>query len=197
MIRMAVLKTMLALTYLPFAAQSAERLNIKTGLWEVESVTQFSGSPPLPKELMDKLTPEQRAKMAADLKAEAAKGPERDTSKECLTEKDLEQPFSSANAKDCRQTIVRTTATSQEARIQCDGQVKGSGVLKVTTPSPETMNGSIDLKIGQGADAFVIKGTLKGRWLGADCGDEADAEDVDPAIDDEEVPADDSEEEEE
>jgi hypothetical protein len=40
------------------------------------------------------------------------------------------------------------------------------------------MNGTIDLKAGEGPDAFVIKGTIKGRYLGADCGDEDDNDDV-------------------
>jgi hypothetical protein len=181
----------------PVVTTAAERLNVKTGLWEITSVTQFSGVPPLPKELMDKLTPEQRAKMVADLKAESAK-PSRDTSRECITEKDLDRPLGSADAKNCKQTLVSTTRTSQEARIVCDGETKGSGVLKVSTPTPQTMNGTLNLKTGEGPDAFIIKGTLSGRWLSADCGDEAES-DLDSAADadDEDVPSDDSEEEEE
>src|SRR5687768_1604779 len=79
-------------TALPVASQAAEKLNVKLGLWEITSETQTRGMPPLPKELLDKLTPEQRRKMEADLKAEQAKGPEKDTDRECITQKDLEQP---------------------------------------------------------------------------------------------------------
>jgi hypothetical protein len=179
----------------PVGTIAAERLNVKPGLWEITSVTEFSGVPPLPKELMDKLTPEQKAKMVAELKAESSK-PSRDTDRECITEKDLDRPFGSADAKNCKQTIVSTTRTSQEARIVCDGETKGSGVLKVSTPTPETMNGTLHLKTGEGPDAFIIKGTLGGRWLSADCGDEADS-DSDVDTDDEDVPSDDNEEEEE
>ncbi|MFL6577628.1 MAG: DUF3617 family protein [Povalibacter sp.] len=178
----------------PLAVLAADRLNVKTGLWEINSSTQFSGVMPLPKELRDKMTPEQLAKMSADMKAEAAKGPTRDTSRECITDKDLEHPFSSANAKECRQTIVTTTRTSQEVRLVCEGEHKGSGVLKVSTPTPETMNGTIEMKVGEGSDAFVIKGSLNGKWLSADCGDEADSDSADA---EEESPADDNEEEEE
>lgn len=170
----------------PLAAFSAERLNIKTGLWEIKSILQTSGVLPLPKALLDTLTPEQRAKMAADMKKEAAKGPSMDTSRECITEKDLEQPFSSANAKECRQSVTNTTRTTQEVRIVCDGEIKGGGVLKVTSPTPESMTGSIDLKVGEGPDAFSMNGKLIGRWLGSECTDDDDGSSDDEPADDEE-----------
>lgn len=161
------------------SAAGAERLDVKLGLWEMTSIMRFSGMPPLPKELLDKLTPEQRAKMAADLKAAAAEEPEPEVSSECITQEDLDKPFESANADECTQTVVRTTRTTQEIRMVCTGKVKGSGVFRVTTPTPETMTGELDLKAGEGPDAFTLKGTVKGRWLGPDCGDEEDSDDID------------------
>lgn len=189
----------LACASLPLLASAAEQLNVKPGLWEITSVTRMSGVPPLPRELMDKMTPQQRAEMAAE-----ASAPSKDTSRECITQKDLERPFQSASTEDCKQTIVTTTRTSQEARLVCSGEHQGSGMLRIATPTPETMNGTLDLKVGEGADAFTIKGQLSGRWLGADCGDEADDEDdsVDlPDVEDEDEsyddePYDDEEEEE-
>ncbi|WP_129641724.1 DUF3617 domain-containing protein [Peristeroidobacter agariperforans] len=168
----------LTLTALSVAAAAPERLNVKLGLWEMTSIVRFSGVPPLPKEVMDKMTPQQRAKLAADLKAAAAEEPEPETSSECITQEDLDKPFKSADPDDCTSTVVRTTRTSQEFRMVCTGKTKGSGTFKVNTPTPETMNGTIDLKAGEGPDAFVIKGTIKGRWLGADCGDEEDSDDI-------------------
>lgn len=189
----------LACASLPLLASAAEQLNVKPGLWEITSVTRMSGVPPLPRELMDKMTPQQRAEMAAE-----ASAPSKDTSRECITQKDLERPFQSASTEDCKQTIVTTTRTSQKARLVCSGEHQGSGMLRIATPTPETMNGTLDLKVGEGADAFTIKGQLSGRWLDADCGDEADDEDdsVDlPDVEDEDEsyddePYDDEEEEE-
>ena len=195
MIRNSVVKVAIAAGLcLPQCVSAAERLNVRTGLWEISSVMQFSGVPPLPKEIRDNLTPEQLAKIVAEAEADAARGPARDTSRECITEKDLDQPFSSADTRDCRQTVVNTTRTSQEARIVCEGEHKGSGVLKVSTPTPETMSGTMELKMGEGPQAFTVKGRVNGRWLDADCGDEA--EDMDDMESDDE-PADDNEEEEE
>jgi hypothetical protein len=166
-------------TALPVGSHAAEKLNVKLGLWEITSQTETRGMPPLPKELLDKLTPEQRRKMEADIKAEQAKGPEKATDRECITQKDLEQPFESANTKECKQTIVTTTRTSQEVRIVCTGGVPGSGLLKVSTTSPEKMTGLLDLKLGACAEAMTIKAQLQGRWLSADCGDEADDDEAD------------------
>jgi hypothetical protein len=180
---MNILKTTavaaLALTALSVGAAAPERLNVKLGLWEITSIVRFSGVPPLPKEVLDKMSPQQRAKMIADLKAASQEEPEPETSSECITQEELDKPFHSANSEDCKQTIVRTTRTSQEIRMVCTGKTSGSGTFKVNTPNPETMNGTLDLKAGDGPDAFVIKGTIKGRWLGADCGDEDDNDDID------------------
>jgi hypothetical protein len=177
-IRMNVSVLAAACALLPVASHAAEALNVKLGLWEVTALTETRGMPPLPKELLNKLTPEQRRKMEADIKAEQAKGPDKDTSRECITQKDLEQPFESANTKECKQTIVTTTRTSQEVRIACTGGMPGSGVFKVSAPSPERMNGTLDLTLGQGAESMTIKAQMQGRWLAADCGDEADDEDT-------------------
>lgn len=178
---MKILKTTavaaLLLTTLSAAGAGAERLNVKLGLWEMTSIMRFSGIPPLPKEVTDKMTPEARAKMAADLKAAAQEEPEPEVSSECITQEDLDKPFQSANSDECTQTIVRTTRTTQEIRMVCTGKIKGTGLFRVTTPTPETMNGTLDLKAGDGPDEFTLKGTIKGRWLGSDCGDEDDGDD--------------------
>ena len=187
---MNILKTTavaaLLLTTLSAAGAGAEKLNVKLGLWEMTSLMRFSGVPPLPKDVLDRMSPEQQAKMRSDLKAAAEEEPEPDVSSECITQEDLDRPFKSANADDCTQTIVRTTRTTQEIRLVCNGKVKGSGLFRITTPTPETMTGVLDLKAGEGPDAFTIKGTIKGRWLGPDCGDEDDGEDYDDDYYDEE-----------
>ena len=171
---------------------AADHLNIKPGLWEVKSVVQTGGTPPIPKSVLDQMTPEQRAKIVAAAQANASK-PRQTVSKECITQKEIEEPFQTSSMKECKQTIVSTTRTTQEVRMVCNGDPKGAGVMKITTPTPESMAGIMDLKMGEGADTFTVKATLSGSWLGADCGDEAD--DAEDAGQDE-GPADDNEEEE-
>jgi Protein of unknown function (DUF3617) len=163
---------------LPLMAAAADRLNVKTGLWEITSVTHISGMPPLPAELLAKMTPKQRADMEAAFRAENAKGPQTDVDRECITEADLEKPFQSADSEDCKQTIVQSSRTSQEVRLVCTGEHNGSGTFRINTPTPESMAGVLDLKAGDGANSMTIKSQVKGRWLGPDCGDEDDASDV-------------------
>lgn len=165
-----------ALLLVALSAAGAEKLNVKLGLWEMTSISRFSGMPPLPKEVMDKMTPQQRAEMAAKIKAASEEEPEPEVSSECITQEDLDKPFASANAEECTQTVVRTTRNTQEIRLVCTGKTKGSGVFRVTTPTPETMTGDLDLKVGEGSEVMTITAKLKGRWLGADCGDEDDSD---------------------
>ncbi|MET0535412.1 MAG: DUF3617 domain-containing protein, partial [Steroidobacter sp.] len=164
------------LALMALSAAGADKLNVKLGLWEITSLSRFSGMPPLPKDVLDKMTPQQRADMEAKIKAAAAEEPEPEVSSECITQDDLDKPFNSANAEECTQTIVRTTRNTQEIRLACSGKVKGAGTFRIVTPTPESMTGDLDLKVGEGASAMSITSKIKGRWLGADCGDEEDGD---------------------
>ena len=175
---------LLACCCTPLSAVAADKLEVKPGLWEITSSHQITGIPPMPKEWVDKVTPEQRAAMETAFRKESEKGPQTDTERECITKEDSERPFDVGD-KDCTQTVVRTTRTTQEVRLSCNGEMKGSGVLRVTTPTPETMTGSLDLQLGDGKDAMKVKSELKGRWLGPDCGDEDEADDGDEDDEDE------------
>jgi hypothetical protein len=157
-------------------AVAADKLDVKPGLWEITSTHQITGIPPMPKEWQEKVTPEQRAAMETAFKKEAEKGPQTDTDRECITKQKAEQPFDVGDTKDCTQTVVRTTRTTQEVHLSCKGEYQGTGVLRITTPTPETMTGTLDLQLGEGKDAMKVKSQLKGRWLGPDCGDEDDEE---------------------
>jgi hypothetical protein len=154
----------------PLMATAADRLNVKLGLWEISSSTTMGGTPPIPKEM----PPEQRAQMEAAFKAEIAKGPIVRTDRECITKEDLDHPFSSSNTENCKQTIVKATTKSQEIQLVCTGNQQGSGSFQVSAPTPESMSGDLDLKLGAGKETLSVKSRLKGRWVGADCGDEAD-----------------------
>ena len=46
--RSSSLLATLAVTLLPLIALSADKLNVRTGLWEITSVSQISGVPPIP-----------------------------------------------------------------------------------------------------------------------------------------------------
>lgn len=169
--------------FTPLAMAAAEKLDIRPGTWEITATTQVSGAPPLSQEMLSKMTPQQRAELEAAFKAEAAKGPQTEVTRECITPEEVEQPFKAAELEDCTQDIERTTRTTQEARLVCTGEAKGSGLLKVTAPTPETMSATLDLRAGEGPDAMTIKAQMKGRWLTAEC--EEDDEEYEEEFEDE------------
>lgn len=163
----------------------ADTLAVKTGLWEITSITQSSGVAPLPAEVLAKLSPEQQTRMRAQMLADQDK-PVTDVSRECITQQDIEKPVWTADAERCRQTLVATSGTRQQVTLTCEGEPKGTGSIVVDAPDPETMHGVFDMKLGGGADAFNIKAQMSGRWLGNDCGEEGEDEGVDGDEDEDE-----------
>lgn len=156
---------------LALAASAADKIDLRTGTWEVTATTHMSGMP-LSREELAKMTPQQRAQIETAMKEEAAKGPQTETTRECITAKDLERPFASADMEHCASTLVRTSRTTYEGHLECTGERKGGGVLKVNAPTPEAMTATFELRSGEGRDAFTLTSQMKGRWLSAQCEDE-------------------------
>src|SRR5262245_49843809 len=68
-----------------FAADKLQPLNVKIGLWEVTHTMSMSGMPPIPAELLAKMTPEQKAQLEERMKARSAEPPHSTTEKQCVT----------------------------------------------------------------------------------------------------------------
>ncbi len=68
-----------------WGADKVQPLNVKLGLWEVTSTTNVSGMPPIPDDVLARMTPEQRARMEAAMKARSGEGPKTTVRKECIT----------------------------------------------------------------------------------------------------------------
>lgn len=157
----------------PLMAVGADRLNLKSGLWEISATTELGGLPPLPKEMVEGLSPEQRAQLEANI-ARGRAAPQTFSSRECLTEQDLDKPFDTDGLEDCTYDLVRSTRTSQEYKLTCKGENgEGSGTIKIAAPTPETMTSMVEATIGTGDQRMTFKVQTKGRWLGPDCGAEA------------------------
>ena len=71
-------------------AFASDTLDVKTGLWEITYTTATHGTL-IPQSTLDKLTPEQRAKLQASMKAQQAAGPKAHTDQTCVTEEDLKK----------------------------------------------------------------------------------------------------------
>jgi len=145
-------------------------LNVKTGEWESTMTSDTSGQLPVPQEMIDKMTPEQRAKMEAMMKARGMQGPRSTMTKSCVKQEDLDKPFGHEN-KSCKQTIVSSSATKQEIHMECDMGAGGKqvGTLKFEAVDSSTVKGSMQMTASNGARTMNANSTFSAKWLGPVC----------------------------
>src|SRR4051794_18305857 len=79
-----------------------EPLNMKLGLWQTSSNFSNAGEMPIPPEMLEQMTPAQRAQ------AQALSGAKSFTSTSCVTKENLQNPFT---GKECTWTILESTAS--------------------------------------------------------------------------------------
>jgi hypothetical protein len=150
------------------AAQTTP-LNVKTGEWESTMTNETSGQLPIPQEMLDKMTPEQRAKMEAMMKARGMQGPRTIVNKHCVKKEDLDKPFGNEN-KSCKQTVVTSSATKQEIHMECEiGGGKQAGTLKLEALDSSTVKGSMQMVASNAGRTMNVNSTFSAKWLVAAC----------------------------
>jgi hypothetical protein len=149
---------------------AAERLGVKTGLWENVVTMQISGVT-LPEEQLQKMPPAQRAQIEQMMKQMGVGQPSTITEKSCLTEKDLDgnafRDQLEENGQDCDYQQVTATAKRQEWTFRCKtpgGDATGRMVVDVVSDTQvrgnmqgRTPQGNIDMKFDS-------------KWQSQDCG---------------------------
>ena len=153
-------------------ARSLTPLNIKPGLWESTRTIQTTGAMPIPAELMNRLTPEQRARMEERMKAHSSGHSNTTTEKHCVTKEDLEKDrLKLAEAKECTTTVLNSTSSSVRAKLVCDTEgMHASGNLELIAADPEHLNGSYHSTMNGNGHTMNVEGTWASKWLGASCG---------------------------
>jgi hypothetical protein len=143
-------------------------LNVKTGEWETTMSGGSSGQLPIPQEMLDKMTPEQRARMEAAMKARGGQGPRTTVRKSCVRKETLDKPFGNdEERKSCKQTIVTSSATRQEIHMQCEnGGGTQTGTFKLEAVDSGNVKGSMQMTASSGARAMNINYTFSAKWLG-------------------------------
>ena len=148
-------------------------LDVKPGLWE-STVTTLIGMPPLPPELLSKMTPEQRAKMEAARQGRGGGSSRTDSSKHCVTKETLSQmlSFGDNRAQNCKKTLVSSTSTKQVIHVECTtAATPSTGDLQFEAVDRENLKGSMVMSAGPGGRGVGTKMEFTAKWLGADCGD--------------------------
>jgi hypothetical protein len=149
-------------------------LDVKTGQWETTVSGQTTGMPPIPDEVLNRLTPEQRAKMQAAMQANS--GSKANVSKHCMTPKDLEKGFNAADqaaaANSCSRLVVTSTGSKQEIRMECtSGEAKTTGSIKVEAVDSEHVKGSIQMTSSNDGHTMNMNYTFASKWVGPACTD--------------------------
>jgi len=147
-------------------------LNVKLGLWEMTTTGEVSGAPPIPPEAMARMTPEQRARVQASMASRMEKREKIEIRKNCVTKKNLEQGFNPKNAgtQGCHATITSSSAQLMELKQECTGQYKITGSFHFEAPTPDTVIGKYQMAMSAGGNTMTMNYVMRGRWLGADCG---------------------------
>ena len=146
-------------------------LNVKTGQWEATITSETAGQLPIPQEMLDKMSPEQRAKMEAMMKARGAQGARTNTYKNCLKKEDLDKPFGNdEQRKSCKQTFVTSSASRQEIHMECEmGGGKQTGTLKLEALDSGNVKGSMQMVASNGGRSMTINSSFSSKWLGPVC----------------------------
>jgi hypothetical protein len=145
-------------------------LDVKPGQWENTVTSQTNGQLPIPQEMLDRLSPEQRARMEQAMKARGAKGPTSHTTKSCVTKEQLDKAFAPAEQKACKMTMLTSSRTKQEIQMDCEiGGGKQTGKLQIEASDSENVKGTMQMTASNGGRTMNINSSFSAKWLGPVC----------------------------
>ncbi|HUJ88125.1 MAG TPA: DUF3617 domain-containing protein [Burkholderiales bacterium] len=156
------------------ASASAAQMDVRLGLWEATVTSKMSGAPPIDVSSLNKLSPEQRARLEAMFQSRAAQGPQTHSYKTCLTKEDLEKdPFSepARQGETCTTKVTSHTRTMWQGTRVCTGdRGRQEYSAKISVLSREQVKGTVLMKLSDGSHTMTNHATYSGKWLGSDCG---------------------------
>ena len=173
-----------ALTSLAVTAgiQAAEltKPNIRPGLWEVSINPQVSGEMPIPEDQLAKMTPEQRARLQAAMKAQMTNGAKPRVYKECMTPEKIARGFEvnpHGDDPSCKRNVVSSSANEMTLHNECNRQERKTVTdMHFEVRGGTQTNGKINIVMTSAGKTMTMNSTIQGKWLGASCGTVKDAE---------------------
>jgi len=147
--------------------------DVKLGLWENTVTHQMSGMPPIPPDALARLTPEQRARMEAAMKARSNGQPTTSTSKSCMTKEKLEKGATFAEErKECTHSVTNSSRTKADIKFECtEEQMKVSGTIHYEVVDSEHVKGTTDMVMSGNGHTMNSTSTFTSKWVSANCGD--------------------------
>ena len=155
------------------------KLNVRLGLWEISSLNQLIGQPPISDDRLAKLTPEQRAQVQAALQSSIAEANKPHLAKHCVTPEKIARGFDidKNTNQACTKKLLTNTATEMEIDEQCSDS-EGSRTINehFQFANPELMSGTVQASETAGGKSMRMSSSINGKWLSASCGDIKDVE---------------------
>jgi hypothetical protein len=143
----------------------AEALDLRTGAWETTWTTTITGNL-IPKETLDKMPPERRAKFEEAMRARAGKT-NTHTTTGCVTKQDLDRgQFLQSENKNCTRKVITQSARHLEIEETCAAPENSKTHAKFDATSTQDYVGSMDRVQGDGGKMHL---ETSGRWLGPTC----------------------------
>jgi Protein of unknown function (DUF3617) len=154
------------------AAEKYQPLNVKTGTWETTFITTVSGAPPISQEMLDKMTPERRARFEAAMGKIASGTPTTRISKTCVTQERLEKdPFN--DRKSCTETVITSTGSKMEVKEVCTDERRTINAnVRIEASDSENVKGWVQSSATGGGNTMNVNGTFTSKWVGAACKEE-------------------------
>jgi len=146
-------------------------LKVKPGLWESRTTINRTGELPIPASALERLTPQQRGRLEARMKANSGQS-KTTTHKSCLKKEDLDHP-NFTDKQQCTWTTLESTGTRFKGTATCDYREMGaklSGTGEFIAVDEEHIKGTIHLIATGNSRKMVTDGTLTSKWLGSSCG---------------------------
>lgn len=167
-----ILGLVLALAVPLCAADKATVLNIKPGLWSVTTRT-VKRNMPVPADMLAKLSPAQRARLEARMRASAQETTKITTARQCLTEEQVEKGAifgGESGGRGCMNTHVRSSRTKAVVRIVCRGKgVKQESVMHQDALSAESVKELSQLTTTENGQTAYYQAAFTATWLGPVC----------------------------
>jgi uncharacterized protein DUF3617 len=146
-------------------------LNVKLGQWKVVTKTTSSGEMPFPPEALERLTPEQRARLQERMKANSGEKTRTITDENCLTREQLDEGATFGTKRpECVRTVISSSSSKTAMKLACEQSgIKGNGTFEVEALNTESVKGSSQITASGGGHIFNSNSTFTATWMGPTC----------------------------
>jgi hypothetical protein len=164
-----------ALRILAFAAIgsgliSAQTFNVKPGQWETTTngATPGGAAAALPPGVLDRLPPDQRAKIEAQMKGVGQA--RTNTSTGCMTQEDVAKGFPASIPQNCKYNLTLSTASQQKMTVTCTtDKAQSTGTIQIDAVDSENVKGSIQMVTAVNGQTMNTNMTFTSKWVGPTC----------------------------